>query len=287
MDAHKLCHAGRDDVTTPVVRCWSDLFSDAGTRMRAVFAILTIVLLAACADGGLSPLPSDQVRVRFPAGGVVDVIEVDAVNRLPLRKAELVAPDGQATPASYLNVNPSPSITSYEELPNDPYAGLRVGYVASGRNRRSPPAAGDVASGDFQRLDPAPRPCRISAGLAKLSHPAQLRRCAAGRNARYSRPRTAAWRIIGLPPAPGPLCDTLVGVAPDLLHVLALDADQAGRAVAPRRMQITFVVEIGHAGLQRVVLDPARFAGLLFARARHRRVVGHDSLAACLTIDRP
>jgi hypothetical protein len=89
--------------------------------MRAVFAILTMVLLAACVDGGLSPLASDQVRVRFPAGGVVDVIEVDAVNRLPLRKAELIAPDGQVTPASYLNVNPSPSITSYEELPNGPY----------------------------------------------------------------------------------------------------------------------------------------------------------------------
>src|SRR5271165_3043664 len=135
MDAHKLCHVGRDDVTTPVVRCWSDLFSDAGTRMRAVFAILTIVLLAACADGGLSPLPSDQVRVRFPAGGVVDVIEVDAVNRLPLRKAELIAPDGMATPASYLNVNPSPSITSYEGLPNGPYAGgdaFGVGNIASG-----------------------------------------------------------------------------------------------------------------------------------------------------------
>jgi hypothetical protein len=100
--------------------------------MQAVFAILTIVLLAACADGGFSPLPNDQIRIRFPAGGVVDVIEVDAVNRLPLRNAELVAPDGQATPASYLNVNPSPSITSYEELPNDPYAGLGVGNTAPG-----------------------------------------------------------------------------------------------------------------------------------------------------------
>jgi len=96
--------------------------------MQAVFAILTIVLLAACADDGLSPLASDQVRVRFPAGSVVDVIEVDAVNRLPLRKAELVSP------ASYLNVNPSPSITSYQGMPNGPYAGdaLGVGNIAPG-----------------------------------------------------------------------------------------------------------------------------------------------------------
>ena len=102
--------------------------------MQAVFAILTIVLLAACADDGLSPLPSDQVRVRFPAGGVVDVIEVDAVNPLPLRKAELVSPDGQATPASYLNVNPSPSVTSYQGMFNGPYGGdaLGVGNIAPG-----------------------------------------------------------------------------------------------------------------------------------------------------------
>jgi hypothetical protein len=79
-------------------------------------------------------LASDQVRVRFPAGGVVDVIEVDAINRLPLRKAELVSPDGQSTPASYLNVNPSPSVTSYQGMPNAPYASdaLGVGNIPPG-----------------------------------------------------------------------------------------------------------------------------------------------------------
>ena len=95
--------------------------------MRGVLAILTIVLLAACTDGGLPPLAGDQVRVRFPPGGVFDVIEVDAVNRLPLRKAELINPDGQATPAVYLNVNPSPSVTSYQGLPNGPYIGEAFG----------------------------------------------------------------------------------------------------------------------------------------------------------------
>jgi hypothetical protein len=102
--------------------------------MHTVLAILTTVLLAGCAASGLPPLASDQVRVRFPAGGVVDVIEVDAVNRLPLRKVELIAPDGQATPASYLNVSPSPSVTSYQGLPNGPYAGeaFGVGNIAAG-----------------------------------------------------------------------------------------------------------------------------------------------------------
>ena len=103
-------------------------------RMYGVLAILTFVLLTACADGGLPPLAGDQIRVSFPPGGVVDIIEVDAVNRLPLRKAELIAPDGPATPASYLNVKSSPSVTSYQVLPNAPYPGAAfgVGNIAAG-----------------------------------------------------------------------------------------------------------------------------------------------------------
>ena len=102
--------------------------------MRGVATILMIILCAACVDGGLPPLAGDQIRVRFPAGGVVDVIEVNAINRLPLRKAELIDADGQATPAAHLNVNPSPSVTSYQELPNGPYAGdaFGVGNIAAG-----------------------------------------------------------------------------------------------------------------------------------------------------------
>ena len=113
--------------------------------MRSVVPILTFLLLAACAESGLPPLPTDQVRARFPAGGVVDVIEVDAVDRLPLRKAELIAPDGQATPASYLSVNPSPSVTDYQGFANAPFAGnvFGVGSIAPGV---SPPALTGGAS---------------------------------------------------------------------------------------------------------------------------------------------
>ena len=108
--------------------------------MRGVAAILTFVFLAACADGGLSPLTGDQVRVGFPAGGVADVIEIEAVNRLPLRKVELVAVDGRTTPASYLNVSASPSVTSYEGWPNGPYAGgaFGVGHIATGLSLPAP-----------------------------------------------------------------------------------------------------------------------------------------------------
>jgi len=75
------------------------------------------------AEGGLPPLPTDQVRARFPFGGVVNSIEIDAVNRLPLRTVELVAPDGQATPASYLHVDRSPSVTFYQRRIDTPEEG--------------------------------------------------------------------------------------------------------------------------------------------------------------------
>ena len=70
-------------------------------------------------------------------------------------------------------------------------------------------------------------------------------------------------------------------------HVLALDADQPGRAVAPRRVQIAFIVEIRHAGFQRVVLDPSRLPRFSLAGARDRLIVGHYRFAARLAVDRP
>jgi hypothetical protein len=103
--------------------------------MRVAACLLTGFLLAACGgDAGLPPLPTDQVRARFPAGGVVNAIEVDAIDRLPLRSAELIAPDGTATPASWLSVNPSPSVISYQRFTNSPYAGnlFGVGSIAPG-----------------------------------------------------------------------------------------------------------------------------------------------------------
>ena len=97
------------------------------SRRRRVLSILSFVLLAACDEGGLAPVPSDQIRAWFSPGGVVDVIEVDTVNHLPLRSAELIAPDEQITQASYLAVNPSPSATSYLATPTSPYAATAIG----------------------------------------------------------------------------------------------------------------------------------------------------------------
>ena len=125
--------------------------------MRAAAALSLIALLAACeSETGLSPLPMDQVRARFPPGGVVDVIEVDAVDRLPLRTAELVAPDGDATSAFYLHVNPSPSVTYYQRFADSPYGNGTFG-------------AGDLAAGVLFPADLAGAPQGNSKLLAMAS----------------------------------------------------------------------------------------------------------------------
>jgi hypothetical protein len=96
--------------------------------MRFVAGLLLLGLMAACADeSGPPPLASDQVRAYFPSGGLVNAIEVDATNRLPLRSAELVDPDGQATAASYLHVSDDPGVTYYQRFFISPYVGNAVG----------------------------------------------------------------------------------------------------------------------------------------------------------------
>jgi hypothetical protein len=112
--------------------------------MRIAAGFLIIGLGGACAERGFQALPNDQVRAYFPAGGIVNAIEIDATNRLPLRSAELVAPDGQATPASYLHVNADPSVTYYQRYFNAPYVGNAVGIggIASGN-----PLATDIGNG--------------------------------------------------------------------------------------------------------------------------------------------
>src|SRR5690348_9805233 len=80
------------------------------------------------------------------------------------------------------------------------------------------------------------------------------------------------------------LCDALVRIAFHLFHVLAFDANEAGRAVAPRRMQIPFVIEIGLARGQLVFPDRPRLPWLSLAWPGDREVIGHDRLAARLAV---
>ena len=171
--------------------------------MRVAACLLSAALLSACgAEPGIPPLPTDQVRARFPPGGVVNSIEIDAIDRLPLRTAELVAPDGEATPASYLHVDPSPSVTFYQRRIDTPYEGnlFGIGSTASApvpaRGQRRPARRCPTSGDGLDRLDPGARRNRISPGLAQLPHLSQFRRSRRrSRKARPARSRAAAERL--------------------------------------------------------------------------------------------
>ncbi|HEV2336731.1 MAG TPA: hypothetical protein VGS13_14605 [Stellaceae bacterium] len=92
---------------------------------RVLPVLLPLVLLAACegdaAPPSASPDPGNQLRASFPKGGLVDTIEIDAIERLPLRAAELVSADGRTTPASHIDVTASPTVSTGQRVAGDPW----------------------------------------------------------------------------------------------------------------------------------------------------------------------
>jgi len=79
--------------------------------MRRLMPVLLLPILVAACGGGAAPPPSgatSRLHVGFPPHGIVDTIVVDAVEPQPLHAAELVAPDGKVTAASYIDVTASP-----------------------------------------------------------------------------------------------------------------------------------------------------------------------------------
>lgn len=91
-------------------------------RPLPVLLLVLLVLLAAC-DAAPPPPPGPAVRVRalFPVGGIENVIVVDAVERLALREAALVAPDGALTPASYINAAATPRFATGQWTAANPW----------------------------------------------------------------------------------------------------------------------------------------------------------------------
>lgn len=70
--------------------------------------LFPLLLVVACEGRGPAPLPVDQVTASFPPHGITDVIVIDAADRLPLRAATLIAPDGSTVPADGIDVDARP-----------------------------------------------------------------------------------------------------------------------------------------------------------------------------------
>jgi hypothetical protein len=105
--------------------------------IRGGTVLATLAVLTGCA-GGPAPLPTDRISAYFPAGGVADTIEVEATDRLALRRAELVGPDGRTTAATSIAARPAQSDADVV-LPTGAYAPLR-GFAGN------PPNAGVVGA---------------------------------------------------------------------------------------------------------------------------------------------
>lgn len=88
---------------------------------------LPLLLLAACGGGGLSPLPADRLTTSFPPHGLANTIAVDALARQPLRRAELVTPDGRTLASGTIDIAPAPDAIAYQALASRPYGGSLAG----------------------------------------------------------------------------------------------------------------------------------------------------------------
>jgi hypothetical protein len=96
-----------------------------------------ILVVAGCAgdDAPWPGAPSESATARFD--GLSDVIVVNVVDRLPLRSAALVAPDGERVAAYSLDVRSSPIVAPSQEAaifmasPGVPRQVTRIGVMSS------------------------------------------------------------------------------------------------------------------------------------------------------------
>lgn len=86
-------------------------------------SLLPLLLLAACGGNPPDSLPVPSISASFPPHGLADVILIDAVDPLPLRSAELIGPNGTATPASSIDVTPQPGFLGGQNTARDPTQG--------------------------------------------------------------------------------------------------------------------------------------------------------------------
>jgi hypothetical protein len=120
--------------------------------MRFAACLATILLLAACSSAGPPTAATEPIRAGFPAGGIVNLIAVDAVDRLPLRQAELIAPDGHATAANSVTANPAPTQSFSQQFPTGPFSGTQFGVSSIGSNALTPGVVGAAPQTQTQVL---------------------------------------------------------------------------------------------------------------------------------------
>ena len=99
---------------------------------RAAGLLTLLLLLAACPGAGPAPLPNDQIRADFPPAGIANQIEITAIDRLALRGAELVSPDGHVTPAISVTANPAPTDFFTQQSLGATYSGPDFGVTSIG-----------------------------------------------------------------------------------------------------------------------------------------------------------
>lgn len=87
-----------------------------------------LAALVACTDAPPPvAVPPPGMTASFPPGGLVNVIQVNALDALPLRTAELIAPDGGATPASSIEVDANPTVLAGQHAVRDPWRTSSLG----------------------------------------------------------------------------------------------------------------------------------------------------------------
>jgi hypothetical protein len=77
--------------------------------MRRALAMTALLLLAACGAAGEDALAPETITARFVRGGLADVIVVNTVDRLPLRQAALITPEGERIAAYSIDVDAHPA----------------------------------------------------------------------------------------------------------------------------------------------------------------------------------
>jgi hypothetical protein len=144
---------------------------------RVLPVLLPLFLITGCNGGGiLSPEPpgppgsTTQVRAGFPRGGVADTIAIEAIERLALRAADLVAPDGTTTPAGSIDVAASPRFATGQWVAGDPWRNALAGGMSAASLTMQHAEAGAALQGRQQLL------ATVSTAEIALADPVAYRR---------------------------------------------------------------------------------------------------------------